>query len=66
MVVSKVEPVQVPAGTFEAFKIEVYGAFSSKLLNEYWYSPQVKWFVRIKTYEQNGIREDELLSYKVD
>jgi hypothetical protein len=65
ILVSKVETVQVPAGTHEALKIEVYDAYSGSLLNEYWYSPQVKWFVRTKTYEQNGVREEELLSYKI-
>ena len=64
--VSKVEAVQVPAGTFETFKIEVYGAHSGNLQTEYWYSPQVKWFVRTRTYEQDGVREEELLNYKID
>ena len=66
IVVSKVEAVQVPAGTYEAFKIEVYGVYTGNLLSEYWYSPQVKWFVRTRAYEQNGVREEELLSYKID
>lgn len=66
VVVSKVESVQVPAGIYEALKIEVYGAYTGNLLNEYWYSPQVKWFVRSRAYNQDGVREEELLSYKID
>ena len=62
----RLRPMQVPAGAFEAFKIEIYGAASLKLLNEYWYSPQVKWFVPAKFYQQDGIREEELMSYKID
>jgi hypothetical protein len=66
MVVAKVEEVKVPAGAYEAFKIEVYGDYSGNLLSEYWYSPQVKWFVRTRNYQQGGVREEELLSYKID
>src|SRR5262249_28995248 len=66
MVVSKVETLQVPAGTYETFKIEVYSAYSGKLMNEYWYSPQVKWFVKTRVHQQDGVRDEELLSFKVD
>lgn len=65
VVVSGIETVQVPAGSFETYKIEVYGAVSGKLLTEYWYSPQVKWFVRSRAYEQNGVRQEELITYKI-
>ena len=64
--VSKIESVQVPAGAYEAFKIDVYGTYSGNLVYEYWYSPQVKWFVKSRTYNQDGVREEELLTYKVD
>jgi hypothetical protein len=66
VVVAKVEEVKVPAGTYEAVKVEVYSAHSGNLLSEYWYSPQVKWFVRIRSYRQDGVREEELLSCKVN
>lgn len=65
IVIAKSETVHVPAGVYDCFKIEVYSDYSSKLLGEYWYSPQVRWFVRWRTYEQNGVREEELLRYKI-
>jgi len=66
MIVASVEEIKVPAGTFEAFKTEVYSNFSGKLLSEHWYSPKVKWLVKSKTYLIEGIREEELISYKID
>ncbi len=66
LVVAKVEEVKVPAGTFKTFKIERYTSFSGKLFTEYWYSPKVKWFVKIRRYRRNGVRETELINYKVD
>lgn len=66
IVVAGLDQVNVPAGTYDTFKITVYDAYSNRLLNEYWYSPAVKWFVKSRTYEQDGVREEELLSYKVD
>jgi len=44
--VSQFETVQVKAGSFKAFKIEVFKAYPGVLLNVYWYSPQVKWFAK--------------------
>ena len=66
LVVAKVEEVKVPAGTFKAFKIERYTSYSGELFTEYWYSPKVKWFVKIKRYRRDGVRETELINYKVD
>jgi len=66
MMVSNIEEVKVPAGTFEAFKIEVYGSSSGNLLEERWYSPKVKWFVKERIYLSSGVREEELISFKVD
>jgi hypothetical protein len=60
------EEVKVPAGTFNAYKIEVYNARTGGLRTEYWYAPQVKWFVKSRVHNRDGIREEELLSYKVD
>jgi hypothetical protein len=64
--VAGLEEVKVPAGIFEAFKIEVYGAYSGSLLDERWYSPQVKHYVKLKRYQRDGIREWDLMSYKAD
>jgi hypothetical protein len=66
MIVASVEEIKVPAGTFEAFKTEVYSNFNGKLLSEHWYSPKVRWLVRSKTYLIGGVREEELISYKID
>jgi hypothetical protein len=66
VVVTKLEPVKVSAGTFNAFKIEIYNARTGALLNEYWYAPEVKWFVKSRVYNREGVREEELRSFKVD
>ncbi|MBI4488828.1 MAG: hypothetical protein HY694_07050 [Deltaproteobacteria bacterium] len=66
MVVAKIEEVKVPAGTFEAFKVEVYVYHSGNLFAEYWYSPKVKWLVKERESLQDGLRETELMSFKVD
>jgi len=66
MVVSSLEKVQVPAGAFDAYKIDAYGFYSRNLAAEYWYSPETKWFVKTRNYRQDGLREDELISFKVD
>lgn len=65
MVADRVE-VKVPAGAFEAFRIEVYGSHGGNLVTERWYSPEVKWFVKSRDYLQEGPREEELVSFKVD
>ena len=66
LVVAKVEEVKVPAGIFEAFKIEHYES-DSFLYAEYWYSPKVKWFVKIRIYHRDGsVRRRELISFNVD
>ena len=66
VVVTKLEPVEVSAGTFDAFKIEIYNARTGTLLNDYWYAPEVKWFVKSRVYNREGVREEELQSFKVD
>lgn len=66
VVVSKIERVNVGAGTFEAFKTEIYNARTGTLLNEYWYAPAVKWFVKSRIYNREGVREEELTSFKLD
>lgn len=66
MVVANLEEIKVPAGTFEAFKIEAHNNFTGTLHSENWYSPKVKWFVKSKTYLTNGVREEDLVSFKVE
>jgi hypothetical protein len=66
MVVAGIEEVKVAAGTFETFKVEVYIYHSGKLFAEYWYSPKVKWIIKEREYLQDGLREEELISFKLD
>ena len=66
VVVAKAEEANVPAGTFETFKIEVYNSYDGNLVAEYWYSPRVKWFVKQRESLREGLLEEELLSFKVD
>ena len=66
VVVSKIERVTVGAGNFDAFKTEIYNSRTGTLLNEYWYAPAVKWFARSRVYNRDGIREEELSSFKLD
>jgi hypothetical protein len=65
-VVAKLEQVKVAAGTFDAFKIEIYNARTGTLLNDYWYAAEIKWFVKSRVYNREGVREEELQSFKVD
>ena len=64
--VATAEEIKVPAGTFEAFKFETYAYQTGELVSEQWYSPQVKWLVKSKTYRQEGAIEQELVSLKLD
>ena len=66
MVVTQIEEVTVPAGTFEAFKIEVYTSHTGRLFAEYWYSAKVKRAIKEREYFQVGLREEELVSFQVD
>lgn len=65
-VVANNEEVKVSAGTFETFKIEIYSFQTGELMWEHWYSPQIKWFVKSKAYRQEGVIEQELISFKLD
>jgi len=65
-VVTKIEQVTVPAGTFETFKVEVYFSRTGNLYAEYWYAPKVKRAVKEREYLNDGLREAELVSYKAE
>jgi hypothetical protein len=65
-VIAGVEEVKVPAGMFEALKIETYGTESGILVTEQWYAPKARWFVKTRSYLQDGVREEELASFKFD
>jgi hypothetical protein len=66
VLLANVEEVKVPAGTFDSFKVEVYGFQNGTLAAELWYSPKVRWFVKERVYLPNGVREEELVSFKVE
>jgi hypothetical protein len=66
IVITGVEEVLVPAGVFQAFKIETYDSETGELIFEEWYAPSVKWYVKSKYYRDEGVIERELVSFKVD
>jgi hypothetical protein len=67
MVVSTIEEMTVPAGTFQAARIEVYDPKSGRLLFERWYSPQAKYYIKTRAYvTKEGLVEQDLISLKVD
>ena len=67
MVVGTIEEITVPAGTFQAARIEAYDPRSGRLLFERWYSPQAKYYVKTRAYvTQEGLEEQDLISLKVN
>jgi predicted aspartyl protease len=63
--VEGVERVTVPAGTFEALRLSVKDP-TGRLVEEYWYAPEVRWLVKERAYLASGVRERELLGYRLD
>lgn len=59
------ETVAVPAGTFRTLKIEWRNRRTSAVLYEMWYAPTVKQWIRIREVLTNGVRERELVSFKL-
>ena len=59
------EAITVPAGTFRTLKIVRRNKHTSALITEYWYAPDVKQSVKIREILSNGVRERELLAFKV-
>jgi hypothetical protein len=67
MVVSTIEEITVPAGTFQAARIEAYDSKSGRLLFERWHSPQAKFYIKTRAYvTKEGLAERDLISLKVD
>lgn len=67
MVVSTIEEITVPGGTFEAARIEVYDPKTGRLVFERWYSPRAKYYVKTRAYvTKEGLVEKDLISLKVD
>jgi len=64
MVAANSEQVTVPAGTFQAVKIQAYGYETGRLVAEYWYCHTVKWLVKSRTFRRNeGYIERELVRF---
>jgi hypothetical protein len=64
MTAASAEQVIVPAGIFQAVKIQAYGYETGRLVAEYWYCPTVKWFVKIRTFRRDeGYSERELVRF---
>ena len=67
MVVSTIEEITVPAGTFQAARIDAYDSKSGHLLFERWYSPRAKFYVKTRAYfTKEGLVEQDLISLRVD
>jgi hypothetical protein len=60
------EDVTVPAGTFRTVKVTCNDAPTGRLLYEVWYAPRVRHWVRERTHFNYGVRERELLNYRVE
>ena len=55
------EKVKVPAGTFDAFKIDVKDKIMEKT---YWYSPELRlWVKKIERHPKAGLSTTELMEY---
>ena len=60
------EQIHVPAGTFKAIKLETFEGWTGAMLGEYWYAPEVKWFVKRRLYApSSGVTEDELIKVEL-
>lgn len=56
--------ITVPAGSFNALKINSFDPKSGELIAEYWYSPAIKWFVKSRYYSVDaGMSEEELIRF---
>jgi hypothetical protein len=59
------ETVSVPAGSFHTVKITSRNKTSSAVGYELWYSPDVRQWVKVREVLRNGVRERELISFKL-
>jgi hypothetical protein len=66
VVVGDAETVRVPAGSFPALRVETYASPGGELISDQWYAPAVKWFVKSKFYREDGVVEQNLVSFKAD
>ncbi len=59
------EGVTVPGGTFKTLRIVSRNKNNGALANELWYAPEVKQWVKIREMLESGVRERELVAYKL-
>jgi hypothetical protein len=59
------EPLTVPAGTFDAAKVTCRNTKTNAVNFEMWLSPAVRHMVKERTYFSYGVRERELTSFRV-
>lgn len=59
------DTVTVPAGTFRALKITWRNKNTGALIYEMWYAPDVKQWVKIREVLSSGIREREMVSFRL-
>ena len=59
------ETVAVPAGTFRTLKIVWRNRSTNALIYEMWYAPAAKQWVKIREVLSRGLRERELVSFKL-
>lgn len=59
------ESVLVPAGTFRTLMIVCRNSVTGSVTSERWYSPEVKQWVRERTHFSYGVRERELIDFKL-
>lgn len=60
------ETVAVLAGTFRTFKITWRNKNTGALIYEMWYAPSVKQWVKIREVLTNGVREREMMRFKLN
>jgi hypothetical protein len=56
----------VPAGEFRTAKITCRNHRTRQIIHEYWYAPQVKYWVRERTVFSDGAMDRELIKYRVE
>lgn len=59
------EAVTVPAGTFQTFKIVVRNKRTGTMVYEAWYAPAVMQVVKLREHLASGLREREMIAYKL-
>jgi len=59
------EGVTVPGGTFKTLRIVSRNKNNGAPASELWYAPEVKQWVKIREMLESGVRERELVAYKL-